>query len=73
MLTFSLSLISYNIRLPSDPSWPKVPLRRLNDDIDGVESPYVVTLTGTPRRNHIKQIITYIRNQERIKSMKPLS
>ncbi|KAM0735634.1 hypothetical protein ACS0PU_010782 [Formica fusca] len=39
------------LRPPSDPSWPKIPLRRLNDDTDDIiEPPCVVTLIGTPRK-----------------------
>ncbi|XP_070151127.1 uncharacterized protein [Polyergus mexicanus] len=40
-----------DIRPPSDPFWPKIPLRRLNDDTDDIiEPPCVVTLIGTPRK-----------------------
>ncbi|XP_018374140.1 PREDICTED: uncharacterized protein LOC108768263 [Trachymyrmex cornetzi] len=39
------------LRIPSDPSWPKIPLRyssNITDDI--IEPPCVITLTGTPRK-----------------------
>ncbi|KAL6259307.1 hypothetical protein P5V15_009224 [Pogonomyrmex californicus] len=39
------------LRIPSDPSWPKIPLRRSNNNTDDIiEPPCVVTLTGTPRK-----------------------
>ncbi|XP_020290156.1 uncharacterized protein LOC109857842 [Pseudomyrmex gracilis] len=39
------------LRLPNDPSWPKIPARRLlNNTNDIIKPPYVVTLTGTPRK-----------------------
>ncbi|XP_072757064.1 uncharacterized protein [Anoplolepis gracilipes] len=39
------------LRPPSDPSWPKIPPRRLNDNTnDIIEPPCVVTLIGTPRK-----------------------
>ncbi|EFN70728.1 hypothetical protein EAG_06611 [Camponotus floridanus] len=52
----NLSAISENrnistLRPPSDPSWPKIPLRRLNNNVnDIIEPPCVVTLIGTPRK-----------------------
>ncbi|XP_018357292.1 PREDICTED: uncharacterized protein LOC108757310 isoform X2 [Trachymyrmex septentrionalis] len=52
----NLSAISekYNIgtlRIPSDPSWPKIPPRYSSTIIDDIiEPPCVITLTGTPRK-----------------------
>ncbi|CAL7949920.1 unnamed protein product [Xylocopa violacea] len=41
-----------SLRIPADPSWPKIPQRKLVDDIgDAIEPPCIVTLTGTPRRS----------------------
>ncbi|CAK9813749.1 hypothetical protein ANTQUA_LOCUS7751 [Anthophora quadrimaculata] len=41
-----------SLRVPADPSWPKIPQRKLADDAgDTIETPCVVTLTGTPRRS----------------------
>ncbi|XP_076656964.1 uncharacterized protein LOC143361454 isoform X2 [Halictus rubicundus] len=38
--------------VPADPSWPKIPQRKLVDDFsDTIEQPCVVTLTGSPRRS----------------------
>lgn len=38
--------------IPADPSWPKIPQRKLIDDVDDtIEPPCIVTLTGTPRRS----------------------
>ncbi|KAL0108831.1 hypothetical protein PUN28_014150 [Cardiocondyla obscurior] len=54
----NLSTISdkYNIstlRVPSDPTWPKIPQRRSNNNTDDIiEPPCVVTLTGSPRKSH---------------------
>ncbi|XP_033227291.1 uncharacterized protein LOC117179519 isoform X2 [Belonocnema kinseyi] len=53
------SLISsprkYNIsslRIPADPSWPKIPQRKFADKVgDIIDQPCVVTVTGTPRRS----------------------
>lgn len=36
--------------IPADPSWPKIPQRKLTDG-DTIEPPYIVKLTGTPRRS----------------------
>lgn len=42
----------FSARLPADPSWPKIPRRKLVDDLDDIiEPPCVVTLTGTPRKS----------------------
>ncbi|XP_011687638.1 PREDICTED: uncharacterized protein LOC105449886 isoform X7 [Wasmannia auropunctata] len=39
------------LRIPSDPSWPKIPLRRSSNNTDDIiEPPCVITLTGTPRK-----------------------
>ncbi|XP_043277794.1 uncharacterized protein [Venturia canescens] len=41
-----------SLRVPDDPSWPKIPQRKLIDDLDDIiEPPCVVTLTGTPRKS----------------------
>ncbi|XP_024942065.1 uncharacterized protein LOC107269000 isoform X2 [Cephus cinctus] len=41
-----------SLRLPADPSWPKIPRRKLADDVgDIIEPPCVVALTGTPRKS----------------------
>ncbi|XP_026669052.1 uncharacterized protein LOC108624595 isoform X3 [Ceratina calcarata] len=41
-----------SLRIPADPSWPKIPQRKLIDDVgDAIEPPCIVTLTGTPRRS----------------------
>ncbi|KAI4500891.1 hypothetical protein M0802_004102 [Mischocyttarus mexicanus] len=41
-----------SLRLPEDPSWPKIPQRKLADDAnDLIHPPYVITLTGTPRKS----------------------
>ncbi|KAK2583021.1 hypothetical protein KPH14_009064 [Odynerus spinipes] len=41
-----------SLRLPADPSWPKIPPRKLADDAgDIIQPPCVITLTGTPRRS----------------------
>ncbi|XP_076284325.1 uncharacterized protein LOC143210922 [Lasioglossum baleicum] len=41
-----------SLRVPADPSWPKIPQRKLVDDFnDTIEQPCVVTLTGSPRRS----------------------
>ncbi|KOC64821.1 hypothetical protein WH47_00324 [Habropoda laboriosa] len=43
---------SGSLRVPADPSWPKIPQRKLADDAgDTIEPPCIVTLTGTPRRS----------------------
>ncbi|XP_036147471.1 uncharacterized protein LOC114255598 [Monomorium pharaonis] len=53
----NLSTVSkkYNIgtlRIPSDPSWPKIPLRCLSDNTDDIiEHPCVITLTEIPRKS----------------------
>ncbi|XP_067208013.1 uncharacterized protein [Linepithema humile] len=40
------------LRLPSDPSWPKIPPRRLSDNTDDIiKPPYMITVTGTPRKS----------------------
>ncbi|XP_035724758.1 uncharacterized protein MAL13P1.304-like isoform X2 [Vespa mandarinia] len=41
-----------SLRVPEDPSWPKIPPRKLLDDADDIiHPPCVITLTGTPRRS----------------------
>ncbi|KOX78849.1 hypothetical protein WN51_08608 [Melipona quadrifasciata] len=40
-----------SLRIPADPSWPKIPQRKLTNG-DTIEPPYIVKLTGTPRRSH---------------------
>ncbi|XP_043683710.1 metacaspase-2-like [Vespula pensylvanica] len=41
-----------SLRVPEDPSWPKIPPRKLVDDADDIiHPPCVITLTGTPRRS----------------------
>ncbi|XP_046630075.1 uncharacterized protein LOC124310309 [Neodiprion virginianus] len=47
-----------SLRLPADPSWPKIPQRRLADDAGDLIQPlYTVTFTGTPRRSRtIEQV-----------------
>ncbi|XP_076666575.1 uncharacterized protein LOC143368104 isoform X2 [Andrena cerasifolii] len=41
-----------SLRIPADPSWPKIPQRKLVDDVDDtIVPPCIVTLTGTPRRS----------------------
>ncbi|KYQ49499.1 hypothetical protein ALC60_11428 [Trachymyrmex zeteki] len=45
----NLSAISEKI--PSDPSWPKIPSRHSSNNTDDIiEPPCVITLTGTPRK-----------------------
>ncbi|KAK9304069.1 hypothetical protein QLX08_004445 [Tetragonisca angustula] len=39
-----------SLRIPADPSWPKIPQRKLTND-DTIEPPYIVKLTETPRRS----------------------
>ncbi|XP_024869838.1 uncharacterized protein LOC112453350, partial [Temnothorax curvispinosus] len=40
-----------DIRIPPDPSWPKIPPRRSSNNTDDIiEPPCVVTLTGTPKK-----------------------
>ncbi|XP_011051280.1 PREDICTED: uncharacterized protein LOC105144212 [Acromyrmex echinatior] len=51
----SCSLFVYHhildIRIPSDPSWPKIPPRYSSNIIDDIiEPPCVITLTETPRK-----------------------
>ncbi|XP_011860409.1 PREDICTED: uncharacterized protein LOC105557704 [Vollenhovia emeryi] len=39
------------LRIPSDPSWPKIPPRRSSNNTDDIiEPPCVVTLTATPKK-----------------------
>ncbi|XP_071567141.1 uncharacterized protein [Temnothorax nylanderi] len=39
------------LRIPPDPSWPKIPPRRSSNNTDDIiEPPCVVTLTGTPKK-----------------------
>jgi len=46
------------IRLPTDPSWPKLPLRRLtNSANDIIEPSCVITLAGTPTKDRIVRAI----------------
>ncbi|XP_034192937.2 uncharacterized protein LOC117610086 isoform X1 [Osmia lignaria lignaria] len=41
-----------SLRIPADPSWPKIPQRKLASEIDdAIESPCIITLTGTPRKS----------------------
>ncbi|KAI4481306.1 hypothetical protein M0804_009426 [Polistes exclamans] len=41
-----------SLRLPEDPSWPKIPQRKLADDADDIiHPPYIITLTDTPRKS----------------------
>ncbi|XP_015188957.1 PREDICTED: probable cyclin-dependent serine/threonine-protein kinase DDB_G0292550 [Polistes dominula] len=41
-----------SLRLPEDPSWPKIPQRKLVDNADDIiHPPYIITLTGTPRKS----------------------
>nr|XP_033324337.1 uncharacterized protein LOC117219348 isoform X2 [Megalopta genalis] len=41
-----------SLRIPADPSWPKIPQRKIVDDFsDTVEPPCIITLTGSPRRS----------------------
>ncbi|XP_053984136.1 uncharacterized protein LOC128879222 [Hylaeus volcanicus] len=41
-----------SLRIPADPSWPKIPQRKLADDVnDTIEPPCIITFTGTPRKS----------------------
>lgn len=41
-----------SLRVPADPSWPKIPPRKLVDDAgDIIQPPCVITLTGNPKRS----------------------
>ncbi|XP_031825510.1 uncharacterized protein LOC116423906 [Nomia melanderi] len=41
-----------SLRVPADPSWPKIPQRKLVDDIsDTIEPPCIITLSGSSRRS----------------------
>ncbi|KZC06511.1 hypothetical protein WN55_10422 [Dufourea novaeangliae] len=41
-----------SLRVPADPSWPKIPQRKLIDDIsDAIEPPCIIALTGSPKRS----------------------
>ncbi|XP_043255167.1 homeobox protein 2-like [Colletes gigas] len=42
-----------SLRIPADPSWPKIPQRKLADDINnGIKLSCIDTLTGTPEKSH---------------------
>ncbi|XP_050589740.1 putative uncharacterized protein DDB_G0282133 isoform X3 [Bombus affinis] len=44
-----------SLRIPADPSWPKIPQRKLTNDGDTIEPPCIVKLSGTPRSRTIVQ------------------
>nr|XP_012150172.1 PREDICTED: uncharacterized protein LOC100878980 isoform X2 [Megachile rotundata] len=52
LLPFTQKYNAGSLRIPADPSWPKIPQRKLVNDIDDtIESPCIITLTGTPRKS----------------------